>query len=68
MEEKETNRKVIGIDGKESVFGKAFLECSQELRIAEFEAHLNGLEQPDPMQIIAGYFDDKNFLIKEIEC
>jgi len=51
-----------GLDGKHSVFAKAFFECSEILRIAEYEADLNGLEQPDPQVIIDNYFE------KEKQC
>ena len=48
-----------GLDGKPSIVAKAFFECSEILRIAEFEADLEGIEQPDPQVIIKNYFEQE---------
>ena len=47
-------------DGKPSIVAKAFFECQQILEIAQYEADLNGLEQPDPQVIINEYFKQEN--------
>jgi hypothetical protein len=49
-----------GLDGKPSIVAKAFFECSQILEIAQYEADINGLEQPDPQVIIDNYFEQED--------
>ena len=44
-----------------SPFGKAFFECHQILQIAQFEANLEGEEEPDPSEIVDGYFANLEF-------
>ena len=41
-----------------SPFGKAFFECHQILQIAQFEADLEGQEEPDAGEIVDGYFEN----------
>jgi hypothetical protein len=41
-----------------SPFGKAFFECHQILEIAQFEANLEGQEEPDPSEIVDNYFEN----------
>jgi hypothetical protein len=57
MNEHKTNHKPLGIDGKESPFGKAFLDCTEAIRIAEFEANLWGKKMPNTDLIINQYFN-----------
>ena len=44
-----------------SPFGKAFFECHQILQIAQFEADLEGQEEPDAGEIVDGYFANLEF-------
>jgi len=39
-----------------SPFGKAFFECHQLLQIAQFEADLEGHDEPDPNEFVDNYF------------
>ena len=41
-----------------SPFGKAFFECHQILEIAQFEANLEGQEEPNPSEIVDNYFEN----------
>ena len=41
-----------------SPFGKAFFECHQILQIAQFEADMEGLAEPDACEIVDGYFEN----------
>ena len=51
MENKSNKKKEL------SPFGKAFFECNQLYQIAQYEADLEGQEEPDPSEFVDNYFE-----------